>query len=606
MLLSTALFSVLVGISSSVNSNRTAIQQADRIMLSEAEKRAFELDRILTSVEIKAGDLASLVSLTYDVNRKNDPDYLATFSIKLAPYIKQLCENSEFVNGAYMTFGPTGAIEPFEVYYADQTGNREFLRQPSIPASDYLRTGDPDMDWYFDPIETGKGVWIRPYTDPTLKVKMISYVIPVSVNGHIVGVSGIDIRLSQLQKIVNDIKVYDTSSSYLLDSDLEFVVHEQYTEKDRFDQVENGLYRNVNQRMGNQSSGVIHMPIGYVNKAISFARLSGGHILIIEVPDYEIYQSVEKMTRLNFLIIVFGILLAVLFAFFIGKRLGKQIRDMARNMMRIAEGDFTTPIGDSYQNRRDEIGLLAKAVITMQASIRTMLEERNKHIEELRDKGLEISQKNLEITALYNQTSAMNSELQAILQKVEDGYLDTVKALSNAIEANDSYTKGHTEKVAEYSLLIGHQMGFDPESIIQLEYAALLHDIGKIGISDQIINKPGKLTPDEYAIIKQHPEIGYQILRDIEFLAASVPVIYQHHERPDGKGYPKGLTDESICLQAKIIAVADAFDAMVRARPYRLNPLSVEEAFQVLKESSGTQFDSLVVEQFIRAIECER
>ena len=603
MLLSTALFSVLVGISSSVNSNHTATRQADRIMLSEAEKSAFELDQVLSSVEIKADDLANLVSLTYDVNRKNDLQYLAAYGLRLDPYIKQLCEESEFVHGAYMTFGPAGAIEPFEVYYADQTGNREYSRQPSIPASDYLRTGDPDMDWYFDPIRAGKGVWIRPYIDPTLKVKMISYVIPVSVNGHIVGVSGIDIRLSQLRQIVNNIKVYETGSAFLLDSDLEFVVHEKYTEADRFDKVENGLYRNLIQRIGNQSSGVIHMPIGNVSKAISFARLSGGHILFIEVPDSETYQSVEKMTRQNFLIILVGILLAFLFAVLIGKRLGKQIREMARNMMQIAEGDFTTPIGEAYLKRSDEIGLLAKAIMTMQASIRTMLDERNKHIEELSDKGLEISQKNLEITALYNQTSAMNSELQAILQKVEDGYLDTVKALSNAIEANDSYTKGHTEKVSEYSLLIGRQMGLDNSSMKQLEYAALLHDIGKIGISDQIINKPGKLTPEEYAIIKQHPEIGYQILRDIEFLAASVPVIYQHHERPDGKGYPKGLTDENICLQAKIIAVADAFDAMVRARPYRLNPLSVEEAIQVLQEASGTQFDGLVVEQFIKAIE---
>lgn len=354
--------------------------------------------------------------------------------------------------------------------------------------------------------------------------------------------------------------------------------------------------------MGNHASGVIHMPVGDVNKAISFARLPSGHILIIEVPDSEIYQSVGKMTRLNVIIIAVGIFLALLFAIFIGKRLGKQIQEMTRKVMRIAEGDFTTPIEESYQNRSDEIGVLAKAVMTMQTSIRTMLDERNEHIEELRDKGLEISQKNMEITALYNQTSAMNDELQAILQKVQDGYLDTVKALSNAIEANDSYTKGHTEKVAEYSLIIGHQMGLDESSMKQLEYAALLHDIGKIGISDQIINKPGKLTPEEYSIIQQHPEIGYQILREIEFLSASVPVIYQHHERPDGHGYPKGLTDDSICLQAKIIAVADAFDAMVRARPYRLNPLTVDEAIEVLQECSGTQFDSQVVQHFIQVL----
>ena len=602
MLLSTALFSVLVGISSSVNSSRTAIQQADQIMLSEAEKSAFELSRILSAVEVKATDLGNIVALTYEVERKNDLDYLRAYSKKVDPYIKQLCEESEFVQGAYMTFGPQGAIEPFEIYYADKAGNGEFLPQPSIPVSDYLRTEDQDMDWYFDPIRSGRGVWINPYVDPTLNIKMISYVMPVSVNGHIVGVAGIDIRLSQLQQIVNNIKVYETGSAYLLNADLEFVVHEQYTASDRFNKVENGLYQNFIQKMGRHPSGVFHMPIGDVNKAVSFSRLPSGHILIIEGPDSEIFQSVVKMTRLNILIIAAGIFFAILFAIFIGKRLGNQIHDMTQNVMRIADGDFTTPIAEAYQKRNDEIGVLSRAFMTMQDSIRTMLNERNEHIEALSEKGLEISRKNLEITALYNQTTAMNNELQAMLQKVEYGYLDTVKALSNAIEANDSYTKGHTEKVAEYSLLIGRQMNLDESSIRQLEYAALLHDIGKIGISDQIINKPGTLTPQEYSIIKLHPVIGYQILRDIEFLSGSIPAIYQHHERPDGKGYPKGLTDEKICLQAKIIAAADAFDAMVRARPYRQNPLSIDEAIRVLKEFSGTQFDAQVVVQFVQAI----
>lgn len=182
MLLSTALFSSLVGISSLMNSSYTAVHQADKIMLSEAEKSAFDLSRILSAVEVKATDLGNVVSLTYDVSQKDDPDYLHAYSLKLDPYVKQLCEESEFVHGAYMTFGPSGAADPFEVYYADSTGNREFTRQPSIPVSDYLRTEDQDMDWYFDPIHSGRGVWIRPYIDPTLKVKMISYVIPVSVD----------------------------------------------------------------------------------------------------------------------------------------------------------------------------------------------------------------------------------------------------------------------------------------------------------------------------------------------------------------------------------------------------------------------------------------
>jgi len=136
------------------------------------------------------------------------------------------------------------------------------------------------------------------------------------------------------------------------------------------------------------------------------------------------------------------------------------------------------------------------------------------------------------------------------------------------------------------------------EDLVVLEYAALLHDVGKIGIPSSILNKPTRLSEEEFDIIKTHPTIGYEILKDIEFLKRSALIIYQHHERIDGKGYPRGLTKDELDILTRIITVTDAYDAMTSARPYRKEPLSHKEAMEILIEGSGTQFDGDIVDAF--------
>jgi len=176
--------------------------------------------------------------------------------------------------------------------------------------------------------------------------------------------------------------------------------------------------------------------------------------------------------------------------------------------------------------------------------------------------------------------------------------ISTVKALAQAIEAKDPYTKGHSERVTEYSVLIAEALKSPDDVVDRVRLAGLLHDIGKIGIHDNILLKPGKLTDDEFFEIQKHPEIGEDILRYIEDMREILPGIRNHHERLDGNGYPDGLDDSKIPLLGRIIAVADAFDAMTSDRPYR-KALSVDKAIQELKDFSGSQFDKKLVNLFI-------
>jgi len=190
-------------------------------------------------------------------------------------------------------------------------------------------------------------------------------------------------------------------------------------------------------------------------------------------------------------------------------------------------------------------------------------------------------------------------------QTLEDQNLQIITALATAIEARDPYTSGHSQKVTEYATATGEKMGLSEEEVETLRLVGLLHDIGKMGIPDSVLNKPSQLTAAEYAMVNTHPVISAEIVGKIEAMAHLVPLIKHHHERHDGRGYPDGLKGEDIPLQARILAVADGFEAMTSERPYRSRK-SREEAVEELKGGAGTQWDPEVVKAFLEVLKEEK
>ncbi|MEW6710352.1 MAG: HD domain-containing phosphohydrolase, partial [Candidatus Riflebacteria bacterium] len=192
-----------------------------------------------------------------------------------------------------------------------------------------------------------------------------------------------------------------------------------------------------------------------------------------------------------------------------------------------------------------------------------------------------------------------------LFHNLQRAYIDTLSALTSAIDAKDSYTRGHSERVTDLSMRLAIEMGVERSEVEKIKLGGLLHDIGKIGIPEGILNKPGRLNDEEFTIIKSHPELGVRILGKVEFLAGVVPIIKFHHERFDGKGYPDGLKGESIPLLARIVSVVDTYDAMTTDRPYR-KALSIEEALKEIHHCSGTQFDPGIGAAFIRMLRREK
>ena len=191
------------------------------------------------------------------------------------------------------------------------------------------------------------------------------------------------------------------------------------------------------------------------------------------------------------------------------------------------------------------------------------------------------------------------AKLQHAYRVLKKAHLDSVKVLAEAIDAKDPYTRGHSDRVRRMSLKIATSLGFTEDRLESLEYGALLHDIGKIGIKDVVLQKPGVLNPGEYQYIQEHPLIGVKIVEGIEFFRDKIPMIRNHHERFDGKGYPDGLAGEAIPLEARIITVPDAFDAMTSVRPHSQNK-PLKDVLTELEEGNGRQFDPNILEIFLR------
>lgn len=209
------------------------------------------------------------------------------------------------------------------------------------------------------------------------------------------------------------------------------------------------------------------------------------------------------------------------------------------------------------------------------------------------------------LLSMFASQAAIAIENAKLFEQAEMGYLNTIRTLSNIIDAKDSQTYGHSERVMQHCMDVAKEFKLSHRDKENLKYASLLHDIGKIGVDVGILRKPSKLNKEEWKIMAMHPVVGSGIVKQIGFLDALAPIILHHHERYDGKGYPSKLKRDKICLAARILSVADAYESMVSDRPYR-KALSNKKARQELLRGAGTQFDPKIVKLFLKTLRKKR
>ena len=217
------------------------------------------------------------------------------------------------------------------------------------------------------------------------------------------------------------------------------------------------------------------------------------------------------------------------------------------------------------------------------------------------DQLLLLIESGLKSVEQMNMIKKINVELADSKELLEKSYLESIEVLRKTVEVKDVYTRGHSDRVSEYSLLIGEKLNLPPDQMKTLKIGALFHDIGKIGIPDAILLKTDKLTDDEYSEIKNHPAIGAHILSNASIFADIIPIVKHHHERYDGKGYPSRLAGEDIPYLARIVSVADTFDAMTSHRSYR-QALDFDYTMNEIERCKGTQFDPAIADVFLEIL----
>ena len=307
---------------------------------------------------------------------------------------------------------------------------------------------------------------------------------------------------------------------------------------------------------------VSHEMIGAYSTANFHNELKFGVIAMQD--ENKALASVGEMRRQTWIICLAFAMFALIVGFLLSRQLTNPLLKLVAAAQKIAAGDFSTRVDAKGIS---EVGTLGVAFNSMSDNVEEHIAKLGKAAEE-------------------------NREL----------FVGTVKALAAAIDGKDRYTRGHSERVSRFSVAIGKRMGMEETELETLRISALLHDVGKIAIDDNILKKPAALTDEEFEIMKQHPQRGYKIMSQIPAMKDFLPGMYMHHEMVNGKGYPQGLLDHEIPLQAKIVSVADTFDAMTTDRPYQKG-MNLEDSLNRIKTFIGTRYDAKVVEALIESCE---
>ncbi len=448
-------------------------------------------------------------------------------------------------------------------------------------------------EWYRSAAKNHKNtIWTNPYLDAGDSGEIIVTVAKAVTNqDKLIGVVGMDIKLKKFSHIIKNIHFGEKGYLMLLGKNGDIYAHP------------NGkmLTKNISkskwaEKILSNTQGTDLYTWNNQEVIVSYLTVPQTQWKLVGIMPVNIEKLISPIRNKIIIVGIISIIVTFLIGYFLSLIITNPVSSIMKAINELSMYNFNVHL---KINSNDEFKILGEKFNDMIHEIKVLLKERDIHVNELTKKNIEISSQKQEILAYSEETEALNEELSSLIDTIKKNYLSTVSALANAIEASDKYTRGHCDRVRSFSVSIGERLSINQHEINNLEFASILHDIGKIGIPSFILNKEGALSYEEFKLIEQHPQIGYEMLKDVDFLQESRNIFLQHHERIDGKGYPNHLKGSEINLLAKILMVADSYDAMTSSRPYRKNPLSKEQAIKQLQLGTGSQFDEKVVNAFL-------
>jgi HD-GYP domain-containing protein (c-di-GMP phosphodiesterase class II) len=445
--------------------------------------------------------------------------------------------------------------------------------------------------WFITAQKQREFVLTEPYPDRLTGGLVTTMALPV--NTPVKGVLGIDVSLADMAALCKPAIFHASAEALLLTRNNTIL----YSTSDALGKTGESLaeldYAPLKKDdIANVSRYYYQMERANIKYVVFISSIPAAHWSIaVVLPTSVLFAEQQNLIDqiLYIAIIVFAVVITIIF--WIISKITRPLAGLAATAQQLEAGDQTVRFqaGESY-----EATYLADSLDRMKTKLLGTIEEKDNLLEET------IAQ-NQEIHALYNQMKALNTDFADANRELGLLYTQTIYALSDAIEAKDVSTHGHSSRVLLCCELTGIALGWDQQTMKHLRYAAILHDIGKIGIPEELLNKTSRLTAEEYQMIKLHPALGAKILQNIPHLEQSCAAILQHHEHFSGSGYPRGLAGCDISPLAKVLSISDAYDAMTSTRPYR-QALTIGQAYDELQKCAGSQFDPQIVKVFCEAI----
>lgn len=465
----------------------------------------------------------------------------------------------------YFYYELEGSIfDKLGLVYEDKTYN--------ITGSNVL--GDLSDRDYLNSAFEGKTTVSDPIYSKSDDSYQIVIAVPISDNYEVIGAVIGTIPMIAIEEIIYSLNIEGYGYGFLINKDGKFVIHPKSD-----DIPHDNFFEYIGIDRFNSPNGYFeYESFDETKKYAFFKELSeAGTYVVISIDKSDLYLPIYKLFYKNFKNFLVILVALIFLTNILIKKSLKSINDLIDGMKQVEEGDYTLQVP---VNKTDEISDIAIQF--------------NKTIEA-------ISFRDEELQALNEELAASFEEINITSDKLLKSYFDIIKALVKAMELKDTYTKGHSERVMEYSLMLGEKLNLSNRELEVLRHGSILHDVGKLGIPDNILLKPDDLSEEEYNLVKKHPEKGESFIGSLEFLEDCLPIIRNHHERLDGKGYPDGLKGAEIPDIVKVVTIADSYDAMTTKRSYK-NPLSKNDAIEELVRCKGTQFDPYLVDEFIKII----
>lgn len=404
---------------------------------------ANEFSKSLSSIQSSLDSVATNVIASFDMNQFNESpkSYIEQYSNMISPAIKKTSETLDGVQGVYLAFDPVLTKQVNEIWYADVKGDGNYIRQKPVELSDY-NINNENMAYFYNAINSKRPIWSDPYIDETLNINMVSYSQPLYKDNVLLGVLGVDIKMDDIKKVIENMKVYDTGYAFLLNEKYDFLIHPTFTPKDNFSIMEEGKFKYITDAMSKNNNGIVNYTMKNQEKVISYAKLNNNWILALGTPIKEVFNPIDNLKSSIIITEIFGIILCILISLFIGRSISKPIEKVTELINKTSDFDLTNDLeSEKLLNNKDETGIMAKSMFALRESIRDLAMQLQKSSDNIKENASVVEVEAIELNDNASETSATTEELSAGMEETASGAQEINASIQEIEQAIDIISK---------------------------------------------------------------------------------------------------------------------------------------------------------------------